>query len=162
MQRMTERLHLRRTVALLAILCTLGVGLTGCGSSGSTRLTQPQYSAKLAQIMANPIQARDTLYEIAQSGTADATEQMAPAFTQLQSDLRVAASALTKLNPPANAVAAHVQLQHGMTELADELDPIIAQAEAGDVHGAVDAFNQARGAADQRAASEKLSALGYS
>jgi hypothetical protein len=156
---MTRRLA--RASLLCLVLAASAFALAGCGSSSdavvphSPPLDKEAYIAALQEAGSSSIQSAQAL----ESDTTAAA--FAAGLTQLQADLRIAAAKLQGVVPPNKVSSLHTQLIASLLETANQIDPAIAAAQAGNRTKAARLYTQSRGLEAQKEVQAAMAAKGY-
>jgi hypothetical protein len=105
-------------VSLLALVCIVALGTTGCGSSKPKPVTKAQYEQQLQRL------GDDLVNTGSQVGQHLDIATFNEDISNLQDHLRAASKELKGVQPPPDARAPNEQLANGFDDLADELDPV--------------------------------------
>ena len=113
----------------LVMLAALALGASSCGGGGEKQLSKSEYETQVGAIL-QPLQGT-TLQDLVSISPAD-KEQAIAALKNGETKLHNAASNLSSMQPPDDAVDATQRLAHGVGQIADEVTVVRKAAEAGD------------------------------
>lgn len=156
----------RLSSGLLLTLCVLAFAVAGCGGGGggsSDQLTKAQYKSKLADISKQADSAH---------GDLSSGAKRAVTVADVQSVLNRYAAAeqrlgdqVSKLKPPANAVAANAQLARGWHDDSAEIKALVPKLaklkSAAEAFAFLQSIPHTKGGDEQDTAVQKLTKLGY-
>jgi hypothetical protein len=143
---------LRKSAVAAAILAAGALLLAACG--GSSGLSKPQYEAQVRAI-------GDELGGSLSSTTSATTPKAAAtALTRVQAQLRTAEKKLKAISPPDAAKAGHARMTKAVSELADELGPVIVKLKSGNL-AALATVTSLKGFSDLQTAGDELTKAGY-
>ena len=105
-------------VSLLALVCIVALGTTGCGGSKPKPVTKPQYEQQLQRLGQELVDAGSQVGQHLDISTFNQD------VSNLQDHLRAASKELKGVQPPPDARAPNERLAQGFDDLADALDPV--------------------------------------
>lgn len=162
---------MKRVIAVFTLVAAVALLAIGCGGGGSK--TPAKTPAQVArEKAATLVQAKKTyiaqmtavgksLSKSINSLTGATTAKSeALGLAKAQQDLRAAAKKLDSLAPPAKAKTAHKQLSSALSELADELDPVLAKAKKGKFQP-LTSITALKGLQDIQTAAAAITAAGF-
>jgi hypothetical protein len=114
---------------LLVMLAALALAVSSCGGGGDKQLSKSEYETQVGAIL-QPLQGT-TLQDLVSISPADKDQAIA-ALKNGETKLHNAASNLSSMQPPDDAVDATQRLAHGVRQIADEVTVVRKAAEAGD------------------------------
>jgi hypothetical protein len=114
---------------LLVMLAALALAVSSCGGGGDKQLSKSEYETQVGAIL-QPLQGT-TLQDLVSISPADKDQAIA-ALKNGETKLHNAASNLSSMQPPDDAVDATQRLAHGVGQIADEVTVVRKAAEAGD------------------------------
>jgi hypothetical protein len=112
----------------LVMLAALALAASSCGG-GDKQLSKSEYETQVGAIL-QPLQGT-TLQDLVSISPADKDQAIA-ALKNGETKLHNAASNLSSMQPPDDAVDATQRLAHGVRQIADEVTVVRKAAEAGD------------------------------
>jgi hypothetical protein len=113
----------------LVMLAALALAASSCGGGGDKQLSKSEYETQVGAIL-QPLQGT-TLQDLVSISPADKDQAIA-ALKNGETKLHNAASNLSSMQPPDDAVDATQRLAHGVRQIADEVTVVRKAAEAGD------------------------------
>jgi soluble cytochrome b562 len=143
-----------RVVCSAALCVAVGSLLGGCGGSSKTPLTKAVYVKQMKVLGTTLGKSLDSAAAARKTATA------ATALSAFQSNLRDTAKTLKSITPPAKAAAGHAKLTAGVSDLADELDGVIAKVKGGNLDS-VGTVTALKGFAEIQQGGEELSKAGF-
>lgn len=126
----------------------------GCGGHSSPPLTKTEYVKQVVKVRQGIEASLGTLTTLSGAPAA------AVAVGKVQEDMRTAAKQLGEISPPTAIKAEHEKLTTGVSDFADELDPVIAKLKKGDLQ-ALAALPNLHGFLEVRAAAIAITKAGY-
>jgi len=125
---MTILMRVKRALPLV-MLAALALAASSCGGGGDKQLSKSEYETQVGAIL-QPLQGT-TLQDLVSISPADKDQAIA-ALKNGETKLHDAASNLSSMQPPDDAVDATQRLAHGVGQIADEVTAVRKGAEAGD------------------------------
>ena len=125
---MTILMRVKRALPLV-MLAALALAASSCGGGGDKQLSKSEYETQVGAIL-QPLQGT-TLQDLVSISPADKDQAIA-ALKNGETKLHNAASNLSSMQPPDDAVDATQRLAHGVGQIADEVTAVRKGAEAGD------------------------------
>ena len=125
---MTILMRVKRALPLV-MLAALALAASSCGGGGDKQLSKSEYETQVGAIL-QPLQGT-TLQDLVSISPADKDQAIA-ALKNGETKLHDAASNLSSMQPPDDAVDATQRLAHGVGLIADEVTVVRKGAEAGD------------------------------
>jgi len=113
----------------LVMFAALALAASSCGGGGDKQLSRSEYETQVGAIL-QPLQGT-TLQDLVSISPADKDQAIA-ALKNGETKLHDAASNLSSMQPPDDAVDATQRLAHGVGQIADEVTAVRKGAEAGD------------------------------
>ena len=113
----------------LVMLSALALAASSCGGGGDKQLSKSEYETQVGAIL-QPLQGA-TLQDLVSISPTDKDQAIA-ALKNGETKLHNAASNLSSMQPPDDAVDATQRLAHGVGQIADEVTVVRKAAEAGD------------------------------
>jgi hypothetical protein len=113
----------------LVMLAALALAASSCGGGGDKQLSKSEYETQVGAIL-QPLQGT-TLQDLVSISPADKDQAIA-ALKNGETKLHNAASNLSSMQPPDDAVDATQRLARGVGQIADEVTVVRKAAEAGD------------------------------
>jgi hypothetical protein len=113
----------------LVMLAALALVASSCGGGGDKQLSKSEYETQVGAIL-QPLQGT-TLQDLVSISPADKDQAIA-ALKNGETKLHNAASNLSSMQPPDDAVDATQRLARGVGQIADEVTVVRKAAEAGD------------------------------
>jgi len=114
----------------LVMFAALALAASSCGGGGGDKqLSRSEYETQVGAIL-QPLQGT-TLQDLVSISPADKDQAIA-ALKNGETKLHDAASNLSSMQPPDDAVGATQRLAHGVGQIADEVTVVRKGAEAGD------------------------------
>ncbi len=154
----------RLSTGLLLALCVLAFAVAGCGGGGSSdQLTKAQYKSKLADISKQADSAHGDLSRGAkQAVTVADVQSVLNRYAAAEQRL---GDEVSKLQPPANAVAANALLARGWHDDSAEIKALVPKLaklkSATEAFAFLQSIPHTKGGTEQDAAVQKLTKLGY-
>ena len=125
---MTILMRVKRALPVV-MLAALALAASSCGGGGDKQLSKSEYETQVGAIL-QPLQGT-TLQDLVSISPADKDQAIA-ALKNGETKLHDAASNLSSMQPPDDAVDATQRLAHGVGQIADEVTAVRKGAEAGD------------------------------
>ena len=125
---MTILMRVKRALPVV-MLAALALAASSCGGGGDKQLSKSEYETQVGAIL-QPLQGT-TLQDLVSISPADKDQAIA-ALKNGETKLHDAASNLSSMQPPDDAVDATQRLAHGVGQIADEVTAVRQGAEAGD------------------------------
>jgi len=125
---MTILMRVKRALPVV-MLAALALAASSCGGGGDKQLSKSEYETQVGAIL-QPLQGT-TLQDLVSISPADKDQAIA-ALKNGETKLHDAASNLSSMQPPDDAVGATQRLAHGVGQIADEVTAVRKGAEAGD------------------------------
>ena len=125
---MTILMRVKRALPVV-MLAALALAASSCGGGGDKQLSRSEYETQVGAIL-QPLQGT-TLQDLVSISPADKDQAIA-ALKNGETKLHNAASNLSSMQPPDDAVDATQRLAHGVGQIADEVTAVRKGAEAGD------------------------------
>ncbi len=127
----------------------------GCGGGHSSPpLTKAEYVKQVTQVRQGIEASLGTLTTLSGAPAA------AVAVGKVQEEMRTAAKQLEAISPPTEIAAEHEKLTTGVSDFADELDPLIAKLKQGNLQ-ALSTLPNLHGFLEVRAAAIAITKAGY-
>ena len=125
---MTILMRVKRALPVV-MLAALALAASSCGGGGDKQLSKSEYETQVGAILQR-LQGT-TLQDLVSISPADKDQAIA-ALKNGETKLHDAASNLSSMQPPDDAVGATQRLAHGVGQIADEVTAVRKGAEAGD------------------------------
>ena len=154
----------RLSTGLLLGLCVLAFAVAGCGGGGGgDQLTKAQYKSKLADISKQADSAHSDLSRGAkQAVTVADVQSVLNRYAAAEQRL---GDKVSKLKPPANAVAANALLARGWHDDSAEIKALVPKLaklkSAAEAFAFLQSIPHTKGGTEQDQALQKLTKLGY-
>jgi soluble cytochrome b562 len=146
---------MNRVIALLTLVVATALLGAGCGGGGGAKpLSKSDYVAQMTAI------GKDLSTSLNTMGSATTAKTAATGLAKVQIDLRAAAKKIEAIKPPDDVKAAHEQLAKGVSDFADELDPIIVKVKGGNL-SALTSLTSLKGLKDIQTAAAAITKAGY-
>jgi hypothetical protein len=155
----------RLSTGLLLTLCVLAFAVAGCGGGGGggDQLTKAQYKSKLADISKQADSAHSDLSRGAKRAVTVADVQSV--LNRYAATERRIGDEISKLKPPANAVAANALLARGWHDDSAEIKVLVPKLaklkSAAEAFAFLQSIPHTKGGTEQDQALQKLTKLGY-
>jgi hypothetical protein len=119
----------RALLPVMLVALTLAASSCGGGGGGDKQLSKSEYETQVGAIL-QPLQGT-TLQNLVSISAAD-KDQAVAALKEGETKLHDAASNLSSMQPPDDAIDPTQRLAHGVGQIADEVTTVRKDAERGD------------------------------